>query len=279
MDFLEALHARVVPGDGAMGTLLMARGVSRDACLEELCVSDPERIGAIHREYLEAGAQVIRTHSFGSNAVRLAKHGLERRVGELNWLAARIAREATKGSGAIVAASIGPTGQGESAREILEEQMGALLDGGAQMVMLETFTDLRELLIAVEVEHTLHHCPVVASVACGNRTDVAEAFGELKRAGADVVGVNCLGDPRQVAAVLPEADPEITLAAFPSAGLPTDEGGGNLSYGIDPETFAAGVAELVSRGVRFVGGCCGTTPEHIAALSVRLGLREAAKNS
>ena len=147
------------------------------------------------------------------------------------------------------------------------------------MVMLETFTDLRELLIAVEVKHTLHHCPVVASVACGNRAEVAQAFGELQRAGADVVGVNCLGDPRQIAAVLPDADPEIAVAAFPSAGLPMDDGDGNFSYGIDPEAFAAGVAELVSRGVRFVGGCCGTTPVHIAALTVRLGLREAVKTS
>jgi homocysteine S-methyltransferase len=275
MDFLEALHARVVPGDGAMGTLLLARGVSREACLEELCVSRPEFIGQIHREYLEAGAKVIRTHSFGANAARLASHGMERRVGELNWLASRIAREATKGTDAIVAASIGPTGQGEGARAWLEEQMGALLDGGAQMVLLETFTDLRELLIAVEVKHTLHHCPVVASIASGSATEMADAFRALKAAGADVIGVNCLGDPSQVIEVLPAPDWEMFYSAFPNAGLPQDENG-TLVYPIGPDSFAEGMVALANRGVRFLGGCCGTTPEHIAAMTVRLGLREPA---
>jgi homocysteine S-methyltransferase len=275
MDFLEALHARVVPGDGAMGTLLLARGVSRGACLEELCVSRPELIGEIHREYLEAGAKVIRTHSFGANSARLTKHGLERRVGELNWVASRIAREATKGTSAIVAASVGPTGQCEGSRAILEEQMGALLDGGAQMVILETFTDLRELLLAVEVKHTLHHCPVVASMACGSATEVADAFRELKAAGTDVVGLNCLGDPSQVMEVLPSPDEELAYSAFPNAGLPRDEDG-TLVYPVEPDAFAEGMAALAKRGVRFLGGCCGTTPEHIAAMTLRLGLREPA---
>ena len=273
MDFLEALHARVVPGDGAMGTLLFSRGVPRDACLEELCVSSPEKVGEIHREYLAAGAQVIRTHSFGSNAVRLVRHGLERRVGELNWLAARIAREATKGTNAFVAASIGPTGQGANARAFLEEQMGALLDGGAQMVILETFTDLTELLVAVEVKHTLHHCPVVASVSCDNRAGVTQAFEQLRNASADVVGVNCTGDPASTLELLPVDLGDILVSGFPNAGMPIDNGE-VLTFPIGPEAFAAGAGELLARGVRFLGGCCGTTPEHIAALVARVCPRE-----
>src|SRR5690242_6111698 len=116
MDFLEALQARVVIGDGAMGTLLHARGVPRSACLEELCLSRPELVGEIHREYLAAGAEVIRTHSFQANSVALGGHGLQARVSELNWLAARIARDSAKGTDAWVAASIGPTGMGAESK-------------------------------------------------------------------------------------------------------------------------------------------------------------------
>ncbi len=273
MDFLQALHSRVVLGDGAMGTLLLSRGVPREACLEELCVSRPEMIGEIHREYLAAGTEVIRTHSFGSNASRLRKHGMEKRVGELNWLAARIAREAVQGTSAIVAASIGPTGAGEGARVLLEEQMGALLDGGVDIVFLETFTQVAELLVAVEVKQSLHHCPVVASLACADRAEVSRAFGELRAAGADVVGVNCAGDPLQTAAALEDHDLDDAIAAFPNAGFPTDDGH-RLVYPLDAASFAEQAADLPRKGVRFLGGCCGTTPAYISALVAQLALRQ-----
>ena len=151
--------------------------------------------------------------------------------------------------------------------------MGALLDGGAQIVILETFTDLSELLVAVEVKHSLHHCPVVACVAFNDPARVERAFEELRQAGADVVGVNCSGDPPQIDRLLPASHPELPVAAFPSAGLPVDDGG-TLRYPIAPEEFASGAEALTSKGVRFLGGCCGTTPNHIVALTSRLGLPE-----
>ncbi len=274
MELLEALATRVVVADGAMGTLLLARGAQ--GCLEELCLTQPERVGQVHRDYLAAGAQFIRTHSFGSNAARLAQWGLERRVGELNWTAARIAREAAKGTGAIVAASVGPTGQGSGAGRLLKEQVGALLDGGAQCVIFETFTDVEELLTALEVKQSLHHCPAVALLAggsgalaawAGGHSDagVASTFMRLREAGADVVGVNCTGTPAETLAALGDAD-LAGCAVFPSAGLPGPAG----DYALSAEAFADGAQALVGRGVRLIGGCCGTTPEHIAALTARL---------
>lgn len=261
MELLEALSTRVVVADGAMGTLLIARGAGRGSCLEELCLTRPEWVEQVHRDYLAAGAQLIRTHSFGSNAARLEQWGLEQRVEELNWLAARIARDAAKGTGAIVAASVGPTGQGCRAEALLEEQLGALIDGGVECVIFETFTDVDELLTALEVKQSLHDCPAVAMLAHG----APEAWARLRDAGADVVGVNCTGTPAETLAVLGDVDLAAT-AAFPSAGLP-DPGG---LYALTPEDFAAGAQELIARGVRLIGGCCGTTPEHLAALTARL---------
>lgn len=263
MDLLEALARSVVVADGAMGTLLLAHGAT--GCLEELCVTQPEAVAQVHRDYLAAGARLIRTHSFGGNAARLARWGLERRVGELNWTAARIAREAAKGTGAIVAASVGPTGRGREAGPLFEEQLGALLDGGAQCVIFETFTDVEELCVALEVKQSLHHCAAVALLVEA-RSDV---FARLRDAGADVAGVNCAGTPAEMLAMLGAVD-LAESAAFPSAGLPDATG----CYVLTPADFAEGALGLVARGVRLVGGCCGTTPDHIAALAARLSPAE-----
>lgn len=273
MDFLEALHSRAVVGDGAMGTLLFERGVPRDICLEELCAREPERIQAIHREYVAAGAQFVRTHSFGANAVRLAQFGFERRVGELNWLAARTAREAVKGTGAWIAASVGPTGlppEDKTDRvSIFQDQLGALLDGGVDFVVLETFTDLNELKAAIEAKHSLHHCPVIASMAGVDPAGAVKAFGELRAAGADVVGINCTMDFETTRAALTEAQLSEPVSVFHSAGMPTGASG-TLRYPIDAAAFAAEGEILAKLGVRVVGGCCGTTPDYIAALAERL---------
>lgn len=266
MDLLATLQARPIVADGAMGTLLFSRGVPREACLEELCASSPELIQGIHSEYLAAGAEVIRTHSFGTNHVRLARHGLERRVGELSWMAARIAREAVKGTKAMVAASVGPSGlppDDETNRvELFMEQMGGLLDGGADFVILETFTDLAELRAAIEAKQSLHHCPVVALFAGTDPTRVAAAFSELREAGADVVGINCAADANGIGRALAESDLSEPVAAFPG-----------LSGDVSPDTFANEAESLINQGVRLVGGCCGTNPAHISVLAERLKAR------
>lgn len=273
MDFLEALHSRVIIGDGAMGTLLFDRGVPRDACLEEVNAREPERILAVHREYISAGAQFVRTHSFGANAARLARFGFERRVGELNWLAARNAREAAKSSGAWVAASVGPTGlsPGSDANfvSIFQDQLGALLDGGADFVILETFTDLDELKAAIEAKHSLHHCPVIASLAGIDPANAIASFSELRAAGADVAGTNCTADFEITRAALSQAGVSEPVSVFYSAGIPV-ETNGVYRYPVDAETFATEGEALAELGVRVIGGCCGTTPEHIAALAERV---------
>jgi methionine synthase / methylenetetrahydrofolate reductase(NADPH) len=273
MDFLEALHSHVVIGDGAMGTLLFERGVPRGICLEELCAREPERIQAIHREYLAAGAQFVRTHSFGANAVRLAPFGFERRVGELNWLAARTAREAVKGSGAWIAASVGPTGlppeDASDRAPFFVDQLGALLDGGADFVILETFTDLNELKAAIEAKHSLHHCPVIASIAGVDPAGAVKAFADLRALGADVVGINCTMDLETTRSALAQTQLSEPVSVFHSAGMPSGASG-TLRYPIDAETFAIEGEALAKLGVRVIGGCCGTTPDYIAALAERL---------
>ena len=281
MDFLDELQQRILPGDGAMGTALMGAGVSGEACFEELCVSAPARVMAVHAQAIAAGARLIRTNTFGANAVRLARHGCEARVSEINWSAAQLAKDAARGTGACVAGSVGPLGlsaaeaQGVDREEVFTEQIGALLDGGARVIFLETFLDFEELLIAVHVKHALHHCPVVASLACpddgrlpGGET-LAEAFAKLRAADVDVVGINCVNGPAVAARLLENVADAGPLAAFPSAGLPVPRERG-LVYPATPEDFAKAVGRLAKQGVRLIGGCCGTGPAHLAAIAEAL---------
>jgi methionine synthase / methylenetetrahydrofolate reductase(NADPH) len=280
MNFLDAMMERPLAADGAMGTELFAAGAARDACLEELCVSAPEIVRGVHERYLGAGARMIRTNSFGANAVRLARHGFEHRVAELNWTAAQIAKDCARGKGIHVAGSVGPLGisaeeaaaRGLDRTAIFTDQIGALLDGGARVIFLETFTDLDELLIAVNVKHSLHHCPVVASVtsdadgrlACGQ--SLREVLLKLRDADVDVFSINCVGDPATTLRALECAgDPDL-LATFPSAGVPVETDAG-LKYPASPYDFAQAVPDLVARGARLIGGCCGTGPAHVEAIA------------
>ena len=280
MDFLDELQLRILPGDSAMGTALRASGVAADACLEELCVSRPELVREVHAQAIAAGARLIRTITFGANAVRLARHGHEHRVSEINWSAAQLAKETTRGTGAQIAGSVGPLGlsaaeaeaRGIDRQEVFTEQIGALLDGGARVIFLETFLDLDELLLAVYVKHSLHHCPVIASLACPDDgrlpdgTTLAEAFAKLRAADADVVGINCVNGPAVAVGLLENIADEGPLAAFPSADLPVEREG-RLVWPATPEDFARAVPGLASRGVRIIGGCCGSGPAHVAAIA------------
>ncbi len=280
MDFLDELQHRVLPGDGAMGTELMAGDTALlGVCLEEWNVSAQEKVRAVHEGYVAAGARILRTNSFGANASRLARHGLDHRVSELNWTAAQLAREAAKGKDVLVAGSVGPLGMDDEAAravgldraQVFAEQIGALLDGGAQCIFLETFLDLEELLVALQAKHSLHHCPVVCSLvpdeegALRDGTPLAEAVAQLRAAEADVVGVNCITPSAALAALEACADSG-PLSAFPSAGWPEIEGG-RFIYGTPPEDFSASGRALAAHGVRLIGGCCGIGPRHIAALT------------
>lgn len=272
MDLLEDLQSRVIPADGAMGTELFAAGVPRDRCLEELCLSDAELVQRVHASYLTAGAQFVKTNSFGANAARLAAHGLEHRVCEINWTAARLAIESAKERRAHVAGSVGPLGGNRpDAADLFLEQIGALLDGGVRIVLLESFTNLAEITVALNAKQTLHHCPAIACITCqadtrlADGTTLEDAFARLRDAGADVVGINCVAVTEVLLEALPAPDADLPLAVLPSAGLPVERAG-RLEYPVSPEQFGRDAVALAQRGARLIGGCCGAGPAHSTEL-------------
>ncbi len=287
MDLIDELNSRVLCGDGAMGTALMeAADVPFDRCLEEFCLSAPDLVSKIHTRYIEAGARVIEANSFGANAVRLERHGLEGKVNELNWTAAQLAKQAAKSKGNVyVAGSVGPLGlTADEARErqidraaVFREQIGALLDGGVDLIFFETFLDAEELLLALEVKQSLHHLPALCSLACAEEgrlpsgLPITEAFAQLTAAGAEIIGVNCLNGPHTTLKLLEHVPlvPDQLLAAFPNAGYPKYHEGRFLYY-TAPEYFATVARDMVGQGVRLIGGCCGTGPAQVAAIAAAL---------
>jgi homocysteine S-methyltransferase len=282
---LEELKNGVVCGDGAMGTLLAERGIPSGSCFEELCLSQPEKIAAIHREYLKAGARVITTNSFGANAQKLSAFGLERNVPQINGAAARIARNSVdeSGSKAWVAGSVGPLGiseteaadRGVDRAALLREQIAALLEGGADLILLETFQNPDELLLALGVAKSLGNPPVITLLASPESGrlpggawigDVLETLGAE---GADLVGLNCVNGPQAMLRLVEKISPTSPLAVYPNAGRPTYQEG-RIGYGTTPEYFADLGRKMAESGATLVGGCCGTMPLHIKALAASL---------
>jgi homocysteine S-methyltransferase len=283
MDLLGELETRVVCGDGAMGTLLLDDGVPIGRCFEELCVSEPERIRKIHEAYIAAGARVIKTNTFGANAVRLERFGMERRVSEINRAAVAVARSAAKNRDVCIAGSMGPLGitiEETTERAIdparcFREQITALLEAGVDAIFFETFTNFDEMEIALRAKNTVSDAPEICSFACGPEgrlrcgTMLVDAFGRLRGMGAKILGVNCMNDPAEMAVLLQQLPGEYPLAVYPTAGSPRLRSG-RFHYDITPQSFAVTVRDLVEKGVRLVGGCCGTTPAHIAALGTAI---------
>lgn len=283
--FLETLRERVLCGDGAIGTLLAERGVPAGSCFEELCLSRPELISSLHADYLAAGAQILTTDSFGANALKLATFGLQERVTEINRAAAALAKKAVADSGitAWVAGSVGPLGipqgdvsLGDLDREaIFRTQIAGLLEGGADIILLETFQDPGELHLALRVAKSLGDTPVITLLASPESgrlpggDPIGEALDGLSEAGADVVGLNCVNGPQAMLRLLDKIAPRRPLALFPNAGRPSYQEG-RISYGTSPEYFADLGRRMAESGASLVGGCCGTSPEHIRALSVAL---------
>jgi homocysteine S-methyltransferase len=280
MDFLDELQNRILPGDGAMGTELFKAGVPRNRCLEALCAEDPEPVCRIHENYIAAGARVIRTNSFGANAARLERSGLQHRVNEFNWSAAQLARQCARGRGVYVAGSVGPLGitaeqaaeQGVDREALFREQIGALLDGGVHLICLETFIDPDELALALHVKQSLHHCPALCSLACpahglmAGEITPSEAVEKLRKQDAELTGFNCV-DSATILRLF-ERIPSLSCA-YPSAGLPAVREG-RLFYDLRPDDFARTAGKLAGLGARLIGGCCGTGPEHIAAMTEAL---------
>ena len=282
--FLTALEERVLLADGAMGTLLHSRGVPSSACLEALVLDNPDIIRRVHEEYIASGADIIETDTFGANRFRLARHGLELRVHDINFKAARLARDAREihGHPIFVAGAIGPTGRmlataGEvrpqDVRAALREQAEALLEGGVDLIILETFPDIAELREAILAVKECCDLPIVAQATFqrDGRTYGGEPPDEVANVssslGADVAGVNCSLGPQSALEVVEQmaANTSIRVSAMPNAGLPRymDQ---RLVYPSTPEYFAEYARKLVVAGANIVGGCCGTTPEHTAAM-------------
>lgn len=279
--FLERMEHGVIVADGAMGTLLYHRGVPLAACFEVLNLQQPDIVRQVHRDYLAAGAQLLETNTFAANRLRLAAVGLEAQVHQVNAIGARLAREAA-GYDTLVAGAIGPLGRipGETAdldaeerRNLFREQMEGLVEGGVDLLLLETFASLEELELAVAVASPIG-LPVVAQMAFfeGGKTRegvaAAEAARRLAAAGATVVGANCGSGPKDVLEVLRTmaSHTDRPLSGFANSGFP-EYVDGRYIYLATPEYFAARGREMVEAGARLVGGCCGTTPEHIRALA------------
>ena len=296
--FLTALDERVLVCDGAMGTMLYAKGVFINRCFESLNLSQPGLVVDVHQEYLRAGADVVETNTFGANRMKLRAFGLGDQVREINLAGARLAREAIAGAGheGYVAGAIGPLGVRiepwgktgvDEAEALFREQAQALVDGKVDLFVLETFRDLNEIGAAIKAVRSVCTLPIVAQMTTeedGASLDGAppEQFAPaLIAQGADVVGVNCSVGPAPMLETIDRISgvTDVWLSAQPNAGRPRDIEGRNL-YLCSPEYMASYARRFIESGVRLVGGCCGTTPEHIrqialAAKSMAPGLARA----
>ncbi len=290
MKLLELIEQNTLLADGAMGTMLHSRGVSFDKCFDELNLTNPAAVADIHREYIEAGAQLILTNTFGANRFKLGKHGLKKQTAEINKAGVELAKRVVAASfkNILVAGDVGPLGvriapfgrvQPEQARAAFAEQIKALCEAGADLIVIETMSDLYEIQEAIKAAHDVgagHDSPVpiVASVTFtrDDRTvlgdDPMKVARTLKKAGADVIGVNCSGGPAQLLRLLKQmrlAVPDGKFWVKPNAGWP-EQVSGRIMYPADPEYFGDYALSFREAGACIVGGCCGTTPQHIAAM-------------
>jgi len=267
--------------DGAMGTMLYAKGIYINRCYDELNLSNPDLVREIHDEYIRAGAEIIETNTFGATSHKLQQYGLEGSMREINTAAARIAREAA-GDRAYVAGAVGPLGlriepygptSFAEAKELFKDQISGLLEGGVDLFILETFSDVSEIRQAISAVRELCDLPIIAQMTI--MTDGNTLFGttaellteRLDEWGADVIGLNCGVGPAIILAALEKmrAVTKKKLAAQPNAGLPRDVQGRQF-YMCSPEYMSKFAKRFIQSGAKFIGGCCGTNPAHISAL-------------
>jgi homocysteine S-methyltransferase len=295
-EFRDQLTQRVMVADGAMGTMLYSRGVFINRCFDELNVAQPDLVRQIHREYVKAGAEILETNTFGANRARLAAFGIAEKLAAINQAGVRLAREAAADSKAYVAGAIGPLGvrieplgptSFAEAREIFREQAIALLEGGADLLILETFGNLGELHEAVEAAYEAGGgaIPIIAQVTIDDfghlpgGTDTESFTREMDSWPVDAIGLNCSVGPKATLETIElmmqySSKP---MSAMPNAGLPTRVEGRNI-YLCSPEYMAQYARRLLWAGVRIIGGCCGTTPDHIKLIrSETRSLQPAAK--
>lgn len=285
MDWLRAIsEGAILVSDGAMGTMLQSLGLEAGQCPELWNLTHPEKVQQVHRAYVEVGAQLLTTNTFGGNRVRLAGHGLEAQLAEINRRAVEIAREAA-GDRAAVMASVGPTGllmeplgdlSEEQAFDIFSEQIKAIRDGGADTVILETFMALEEIVVALRAAKSLG-MKVIASMSfgAGERTMMGvtpeQAATTLMQEGAQVVGANCSTGAQEMVPVIRRMREAVSipLIAQPNAGMPVLVEG-KTTYTQKPEEMAQFTPQFVQAGANIVGSCCGSTPEFTRAIAAAL---------
>ena len=280
LEFRDQFLRRLIVADGAMGTMLYANGIFINRCFDELCLSAPDLVSGIHREYVDAGAEILEANTFGANRARLSAFGMADKLEAINRAAVRLARDAARG-GPFVAGAMGPLGvrieplgstSCAEARAIFREQAEALAAAGIDLLIFETFSDLRELREAVlAAREALGPGPVI--VAQVTIDDFAHLPGgaspevfteEMNRWPADVIGINCSVGPKTTLEAI-ERMAQVSakpLSAMPNAGLPARVEGRNI-YLCSPEYMAQYARRMLSAGVKLIGGCCGTTPAHI----------------
>jgi len=278
-DFRDIIaENRVYVFDGAMGTMLYSRGVYINRSFDELNITSPDLVLGLHREYVKAGADILETNTYGANRAKLSAYGLEDKIFEINAGGARLAREAA-GERVFVAGAIGPLGiriepygptSVDEARAIFCEQAQALVEGGVDLLVLETFSDVAEIHEAIQAVRSVCDLPIVAQMTVQNDGNTSygtspELFTKrLDEWGADVIGLNCSVGPHTMLEAI-EKMREVTrrkLSAQPNNGLPRQVEG-RMFYMASPEYMAKYAKRMIQAGINFIGGCCGTTPEHI----------------
>jgi homocysteine S-methyltransferase len=283
-DFNDRLKHAVIVADGAMGSLLY-ESVGPQRSVDELNSSDAESVFRVHQTYIEAGAQVIETNTFGANRHKLAQIGMSDRVAELNHRGVKIAREAREAAKheVLIAGSIGPLGivrqvldlPHEQIFSIFKEQAGALEERGVDLFLVETFSDLEELLAAIDAIRSFSNLPIVAEMTYSEEGATMggmrpqDAWEKLKQKNIQAVGANCTVGPQYLLPVIRELNGiGMPLSAMPNAGFPKRVGDRIVYPKSSPEYFALFAEEAAELGVRLLGGCCGTTPEHIRAMAI-----------
>ncbi len=280
--FRERLRNEVIVFDGGVGTYLYEKGIYINTCFDELNLTNPDLVAEVHRDYVNAGADVIETNTFGANRFKLAPHGLETKVYDINRKGAEIARKVA-GETTFVAGSMGPLGvqiepigklSYDEAKEVFKEQAKGLLEGGVDLIVLETFSLVSELIQAVRATRELDpKIPIMAQVTVNDDGVLLSgaALGafvdEITKYDVDVIGLNCSVGPKAMLEALEQLRPltKIPVSVQPNAGVPQNVGGRNI-YMTSPEYIAEYAKRFILSGANVVGGCCGTNPEHIRAI-------------
>ncbi len=284
LDFNERLKDSILIADGAMGSMLH-EAVGTQRCFDELNATEPEAVFRVHQAYIEAGAQIIETNTFGANRFKLAPLGLADEVQRLNSRGVKIAREARESASreVLIAGSIGPLGLGVQSRhpepgeilDVFQEQALALEERGVDFYILETFSYIEEILLAVDAIRSFSGLPIVAQLTYSEEGTTygdlrpADAAAQLKAKNVQVIGANCTLGPQALLPILQELTEidDLRVSGMPNAGLPKREGDRIVYPKSSPEYFALFAREAAALGVRILGGCCGTTPAHIRAMA------------